>query len=206
SGGRLLLGLGAGWQENEHAAYGIPFHTMRERLERLDEACQVMKSLWTQHRSQFTGRYYQLSDAPLEPKPVQTPHPELRDGRGGARHLPGRPPGPDPRAAPPARGRAGGRGIHPDPVPTPGRAAPRSGSVHRGDRPGVPVGAGGSHTPGIARDEEASMEMKAAVFRKVHEPLTIESVDIDKPWDREVLVRTAAAGVCHSDLHASHGS
>src|SRR6266571_1736320 len=85
SGGRLLLGLGAGWQENEHQAYGIPFHTMRERLDRLDEACQVMKSLWTQHRSQFTGRYYQLSDAPLEPKPVQTPHPELMIGGGGAR-------------------------------------------------------------------------------------------------------------------------
>ena len=85
SGGRLLLGLGAGWQENEHQAYGIPFHTMRERLERLDEACQVMKSLWTQRRSHFTGRYYQLSDAPLEPKPVQTPHPELMVGGGGER-------------------------------------------------------------------------------------------------------------------------
>src|SRR5712692_3765196 len=85
SGGRLLLGLGAGWQENEHQAYGIPFHTMRERLERLDEACQVMKSLWTQRRSHFTGRYYQLSDAPLEPKPVQTPHPELMIGGGGER-------------------------------------------------------------------------------------------------------------------------
>src|SRR5229473_1468220 len=68
SGGRLLLGLGAGWQENEHEAYGIPFYTMRERLERLDEACQVMKSLWTQDRSNFKGRYYTLSDAPLQPK------------------------------------------------------------------------------------------------------------------------------------------
>jgi S-(hydroxymethyl)glutathione dehydrogenase/alcohol dehydrogenase len=49
------------------------------------------------------------------------------------------------------------------------------------------------------------MEMKAAVFRKVHEPLTIESVDVDKPWGREVLVRTAATGVCHSDLHVVDG-
>ena len=49
------------------------------------------------------------------------------------------------------------------------------------------------------------MEMKAAVFRKVHEPLTIESVEIDKPWGREVLVRTAATGVCHSDLHVVDG-
>jgi F420-dependent oxidoreductase-like protein len=83
SGGRLLLGLGAGWQENEHEAYGIPFYTMCERLERLDEACQVMKSLWTQPRSTFKGRYYTLSDAPLQPKPLQTPHPELMIGGGG---------------------------------------------------------------------------------------------------------------------------
>src|SRR5262247_2626201 len=64
SGGRLLLGLGAGWQQNEHEAYGIPFCPMRERLERLAEACQVIKSLWTERRSPFKGRYYQLSDAP----------------------------------------------------------------------------------------------------------------------------------------------
>ena len=49
------------------------------------------------------------------------------------------------------------------------------------------------------------MEMKAAVFRKVHEPLTIEDVEIDKPWGREVLVRTVATGVCHSDLHVVDG-
>ena len=85
SGGRLLLGMGAGWQENEHAAYGIPFYTMRERLERLDEACEVLRSLWTQRRSDFKGRHYQLSDAPLDPKPVQTPHPELMIGGGGER-------------------------------------------------------------------------------------------------------------------------
>ena len=83
SGGRLLLGLGAGWQQNEHEAYGIPFYTMKERLERLDEACQVIKSLWTQPRSAFSGKYYQLSDAPLEPKPVQKPNPELMIGGGG---------------------------------------------------------------------------------------------------------------------------
>src|SRR5262245_25909322 len=83
SNGRLLLGLGAGWQDNEHEAYGIPFYTMRERLERLDEACQVMRSLWTENRSTFKGRYYTLSDAPLQPKPVQRPHPELMIGGGG---------------------------------------------------------------------------------------------------------------------------
>src|ERR1700719_1526920 len=50
-----------------------------------------------------------------------------------------------------------------------------------------------------------SMEMKAAVFRKVHEPLAIEAVEIDEPWGREVLVRTVATGVCHSDLHVVDG-
>jgi len=83
--GRLLLGLGAGWQRNEHEAYGIPYGTMRERLERLDETCEVIRSLWTKHRSDFNGRYYQLSNAPLEPKPVQKPHPELMIGGGGER-------------------------------------------------------------------------------------------------------------------------
>src|SRR6201998_2142159 len=49
------------------------------------------------------------------------------------------------------------------------------------------------------------MEINAAVFRRVREPLTIEAVEIDKPWGREVLVRTAATGVCHSDLHVVDG-
>jgi alkanesulfonate monooxygenase SsuD/methylene tetrahydromethanopterin reductase-like flavin-dependent oxidoreductase (luciferase family) len=83
SNGRLLLGMGSGWQQNEHEAYGIPYGTMRERLERLDEACHVMRSLWTERRSTYKGRYYELSDAPLEPKPVQQPHPELMIGGGG---------------------------------------------------------------------------------------------------------------------------
>ena len=85
SEGRLLLGLGAAWQRNEHEAYGIPFYTMRERLERLDEACEVIRSLWTERRTNFKGRYYQLTDAPLDPKPVQKPHPELMIGGGGER-------------------------------------------------------------------------------------------------------------------------
>jgi F420-dependent oxidoreductase-like protein len=83
SGGRLVCGLGAAWQQNEHEAYGIPFYTVPERLARLDEACQVLKMLWTQERSHFKGRYYQLTDAPLAPKPVQRPHPELMIGGGG---------------------------------------------------------------------------------------------------------------------------
>jgi len=83
SGGRLICGIGAGWQENEHQAYGLPFYTMGERLQRLDEACQVLNMLWTQERSTFKGKYYQLTDAPLMPKPVQKPRPELMIGGGG---------------------------------------------------------------------------------------------------------------------------
>jgi F420-dependent oxidoreductase-like protein len=83
SGGRLICGLGAGWQENEHAAYGIPFYTLAERLERLDEACRVLKGLWTQAKTSFEGRHYRLTAAPLFPKPVQQPHPELLIGGGG---------------------------------------------------------------------------------------------------------------------------
>ena len=83
SGGRLICGLGAAWQQNEHEAYGIPFYTVAERLARLDEACQVLKALWTQDKSTFKGRYYQLGDAPLAPKPVQRPYPELMIGGGG---------------------------------------------------------------------------------------------------------------------------
>jgi F420-dependent oxidoreductase-like protein len=85
SGGRLICGIGAGWQENEHAAYGLPFHTVGERLRRLDEACQMLKLLWTQDRASFEGRYYRLSEAPCMPKPVQRPHPELMIGGGGER-------------------------------------------------------------------------------------------------------------------------
>lgn len=83
SGGRLILGLGAGWQQNEHEAYGIPFGTVGERLARLDEACRVLKLLWTQSKTTFEGRFYHLSDAPLMPRPVQRPHPELMVGGGG---------------------------------------------------------------------------------------------------------------------------
>src|SRR5438034_992276 len=83
SGGRLICGIGAAWQQNEHEAYGIPFYTVAERLARLDEACQVLKALWTQDKATFKGRYYQLSEAPLAPKPAQRPHPELMIGGGG---------------------------------------------------------------------------------------------------------------------------
>lgn len=87
SGGRLVLGLGAGWQENEHRAYGIEFPTLGGRMNRLEEACHVITSLFANHRTTFQGRYYQLQDAPLEPKPIQQPLPLLIGGGGEQRTL-----------------------------------------------------------------------------------------------------------------------
>lgn len=83
SEGRLNLGLGAGWMLAEHHGYGIPLPPPRERLDRLDEAATVLKRLFTEPRTTFHGRYYQLDDALCEPKPLQRPHPPLLIGGGG---------------------------------------------------------------------------------------------------------------------------
>lgn len=82
SGGRLVLGIGSGWQENEHDKYGIPFSTVGGRLARLEEACQVIRGLFENDGFSFVGKYYQLTDAPLEPKPIQKPLPLLIGGGG----------------------------------------------------------------------------------------------------------------------------
>jgi F420-dependent oxidoreductase-like protein len=82
SGGRLVLGMGAGWQENEHAKYALDYHTVGTRLRMLDEACQVIKALFNEQRANFDGRYYQLSDAPLDPKPLQESLPLMIGGGG----------------------------------------------------------------------------------------------------------------------------
>ncbi|HEU5150036.1 MAG TPA: LLM class flavin-dependent oxidoreductase [Iamia sp.] len=70
SDGRMVLGLGAGWQVNEHEAYGLPLGTTKERLAWFEEACQVVTGLRDQARTTVAGERYQLTDAPLEPKPV----------------------------------------------------------------------------------------------------------------------------------------
>ncbi len=82
SGGRLVLGLGSGWQENEHEQYGIEFGTVATRLARLDEACQVIKKLFTEKEASFEGKYYQLTSASLEPKPLHNPLPLMIGGGG----------------------------------------------------------------------------------------------------------------------------
>ena len=82
SGGRFILGLGAGWQENEHTVYDIPFFDLPERLRRLDEACQIITGLFNDEKTSLDGRYYKIADAPLNPKPVQSPLPIMIGGGG----------------------------------------------------------------------------------------------------------------------------
>lgn len=83
SGGRSVLGLGSAWAEREFGAYGLPFPPVAERLARLEETVQIVRQLWTQPRTTFTGRYYHLEDAPCEPRPLQQPHPPIMIGGNG---------------------------------------------------------------------------------------------------------------------------
>ena len=85
SGGRLEFGIGAGWAENEHTMLGLPFGTARDRADWLEEALPIIRSLWTQPRTTFTGKHYLLAEAVAEPKPVQTPHPPIWIGGVGRR-------------------------------------------------------------------------------------------------------------------------
>lgn len=80
SEGRAILGIGAGWNEREHAAYSIPFPSPGDRVEMLDESLQVMRSLFTERRTTFHGQHYQLDDAPFSPKPLQEKLPVLIGG------------------------------------------------------------------------------------------------------------------------------
>jgi len=83
SGGRLELTLGAAWAQREFRAYGLGFPPLSERLARLEEALQIVRSLWTEERTTFEGRYYTVVDAPCVPKPVQSPLPPITVGGAG---------------------------------------------------------------------------------------------------------------------------
>lgn len=85
SGGRLDLGIGAGWNEEESGAYGIELGTVRERSDRLEEACQVLIGLLSQPTTTFEGQFYQLKEARNEPKGPQQPHPPICIGGSGER-------------------------------------------------------------------------------------------------------------------------
>ena len=91
SNGRIEFGLGGGWFETEHAAYGIPFPPQSERFDRLEEQLEIITGLWATpagHTYDFHGKHYQLSDSPALPKPVQSPRPPVIVGGHGKRRTP----------------------------------------------------------------------------------------------------------------------
>jgi len=91
SGGRVELGLGAGWFEDEHTAYGIPFPSVAERFEKLEEQLSIITGLWETEVSStfsFAGKHYSLSDSPALPKPVQSPRPPIIIGGHGRKITP----------------------------------------------------------------------------------------------------------------------
>src|SRR3989442_9706480 len=110
SHGRLVLGIGAGWFERDHAAYGFAFGSPRERARKLAEGLQVITKLWSEDHPSFAGKYYQLDKAPFAPPNVQKPHPPTGiRGQGQDRARP-------PRARYPA-GRNAGSAVIPHRIP-----------------------------------------------------------------------------------------
>lgn len=87
SGGRAILGMGAGWHEEEHRAYGYEFPPIDERIERLEEALRLIKTMWTDTHATFEGDYYQIDSVMNNPPPVQDPHPPVLIGGGGPNML-----------------------------------------------------------------------------------------------------------------------
>jgi len=85
SGGRLELGLGAGWFEREYRAYGIPFPRIGERIEQLDEAVEIIRRMWTDATPTFSGKHYAIDDAICDPPPVQRWRPPIWIGGEGDR-------------------------------------------------------------------------------------------------------------------------
>src|SRR5437763_4867561 len=87
SHGRLILGIGAGWFERGHTAYGFAFGSAHERARKLAEALQVITKLWSEDHPSFAGKYYQLEKAPFAPRNVQKPHPPIVIGGQGKRWI-----------------------------------------------------------------------------------------------------------------------
>ncbi|GAC1440725.1 MAG: LLM class F420-dependent oxidoreductase [Mycobacteriales bacterium] len=88
SSGRVELGLGTGWHDGEHLAYGMPFPAMGTRFEMLEEQLQIVRGLWSDGPFSFAGKHYELRDAPALPKPVQRPGPPIILGGYGTTKTP----------------------------------------------------------------------------------------------------------------------
>jgi F420-dependent oxidoreductase-like protein len=83
SGGRAYLGIGAGWNEQESRGLGVPFPPLKDRFEQLEEALQIAHQMWSDDRTPFTGKHYQLADPLNHPQPVSRPRPPIMVGGGG---------------------------------------------------------------------------------------------------------------------------
>jgi F420-dependent oxidoreductase-like protein len=87
SNGRVELGIGAGWYENEYTAYGYDFPSNITRIKQLDESLSIIKEMWKGRRTSFEGRYYTIKDAICNPKPIQKPRPVIMVGGSGEKYL-----------------------------------------------------------------------------------------------------------------------
>jgi F420-dependent oxidoreductase-like protein len=83
SNGRAYLGIGAAWNEREARGLGVPFPPIKERFERLEEALQIVKQMWSDNNGPYNGKYYQLAETLCSPQPVTKPHPPILIGGGG---------------------------------------------------------------------------------------------------------------------------
>ena len=83
TGGRAYLGIGAAWNEREHLGLGIPFPPRSERFQRLEEALQIVKQMWSEDTGAYEGRYYRLEETLNVPQPLSQPHPPILVGGGG---------------------------------------------------------------------------------------------------------------------------
>src|SRR5690242_2822740 len=85
SGGRAQLGIGAAWYEREHQALGVPFPPVAERFERLEEALQICKQMWSEDEGPYQGKHYRLAETICRPRPIQQPRPRILVGGSGER-------------------------------------------------------------------------------------------------------------------------
>ena len=85
SKGRLFMGIGAAWNVDEATAYGISFPPVKERMQRLEEAVQIIRKMWTEETTTFSGKFYQIRNAYCNPKPIQKPCPPIMIGGSGER-------------------------------------------------------------------------------------------------------------------------